>query len=74
MEMTMIIREVQWFADNAQQRDTRERRSITAFTAFAFKYLHTWMNSACDVLILAVTCQGRIAAAVGTIRHEVVED
>jgi hypothetical protein len=76
MEMTMISGIVQWFADNAEQRDTRERRSITALAAFAFQYLHTFMNFACDVLNLAVTCQGRIAAAVhvGTKQHEVDGD
>jgi lipid II:glycine glycyltransferase (peptidoglycan interpeptide bridge formation enzyme) len=62
--MTMIIRKVPMFAYIAEQRDTRERRSIAALAAFAFQYLHTVTNSASEVLVCAVTCQANIVAAV----------
>lgn len=52
--MTMILREVPMSAYNAEQRDTRERRSITAFAAFTFRYLHTLTNSASEVSSCAV--------------------
>jgi hypothetical protein len=52
------------FAYIAEQRDTRERRSMAALAAFAFQYLHTVTNSASEVLISAVTCQASIVATV----------
>lgn len=38
--MTMIVREIPILAYIAEQRDTRERRSITVVAAFAVEYPH----------------------------------
>lgn len=60
--MTMIIREVPMFAYIAEQRDTRERRSIATLTDFAFEYSPTVTNSASEVLLSIVTRQASSVA------------